>query len=232
MTYHQGRYGIEIRIDSMQNDGSQSWIVISRGLNKYVAEMPEENIDLLDNVQAQHQASSSPMKAILPFGHRHWRTILVASRADSELWLQCLLVIEDRMPNPTSQRPTSRSWRSSRMGKCVLWVQSDEWIDPWIMMETWCIYVPFKVTLVDKKLILHCNITWCHRTTSFKYIYHVGCSHDLHAIIQSGFIAWGKYTRKGRQTVFVAAVDPMHEHKTKEQHYDVMQPRVVPFPPK
>ena len=37
------RYRIEIRIDSMQNDGTQSWIVISRGIDKYVTELSEEN---------------------------------------------------------------------------------------------------------------------------------------------------------------------------------------------
>ena len=41
------RVGIEIKIDSMQNDGSQSWIVISRGVNKYVTELPEKNEKLI-----------------------------------------------------------------------------------------------------------------------------------------------------------------------------------------
>ena len=62
-----------------------------------------------------------------------------------------------------------------------------------------------------------------------KYIYHVGCSHDLHSIIQSGLIAGGKGARKGRQTVFFTAVGPMHEPLGKEQDYDVTQPRVVPY---
>ena len=38
---HHGRNGIEIRIDSVLDDGSQSWIVISSGMNKYVTEMPK-----------------------------------------------------------------------------------------------------------------------------------------------------------------------------------------------
>ena len=44
-----------------------------------------------------------------------------------------------------------------------------------------------------------------------KYIYHDCCSHDLHSIFQSGLIAGGKDARKGRQTVFFTAVDPVHE---------------------
>ena len=35
--------GIEIGVTSLKNGGSQSWIVISRGVNKHVDELPEEN---------------------------------------------------------------------------------------------------------------------------------------------------------------------------------------------
>ena len=34
VTNHLERYGIEIKIDSVQKDGTQSWTVISRGANK------------------------------------------------------------------------------------------------------------------------------------------------------------------------------------------------------
>ena len=33
VTNHLDRYGIETKIDPMQKDGTQSWIVISRGVN-------------------------------------------------------------------------------------------------------------------------------------------------------------------------------------------------------
>ena len=36
VNYHQSRYGIEIRIDSFSCDGSQSLVMISTELNKYV----------------------------------------------------------------------------------------------------------------------------------------------------------------------------------------------------
>ena len=42
VTYHLYQHGIEIKVDSMKN-GSQSWIVICRRLNKYVNELLEEN---------------------------------------------------------------------------------------------------------------------------------------------------------------------------------------------
>ena len=43
VTNHLERYAKEVKIDSTQNDGSQSWIVISRGVDKYETEHPEEN---------------------------------------------------------------------------------------------------------------------------------------------------------------------------------------------
>ena len=47
VAYHLDQYGIRSNIDSMQEDGSQSWIVISRRMNKYVNDLPEENVKSL-----------------------------------------------------------------------------------------------------------------------------------------------------------------------------------------
>ena len=43
VTYHLYQYGIKIRVKSVKNDGSQTWIVISRGTHKYVDELLEEH---------------------------------------------------------------------------------------------------------------------------------------------------------------------------------------------
>ena len=42
ITYHLYQNGIDIKIDSMKNDGSQSCMVISCRKDKYVNELPEE----------------------------------------------------------------------------------------------------------------------------------------------------------------------------------------------
>ena len=42
ITYHSEQFGIEIQVQSMRNDGSLSWIMISRGMNTYVEEINEE----------------------------------------------------------------------------------------------------------------------------------------------------------------------------------------------
>ena len=47
VTNHLERYGIEIKIGSMEKDGSQYWIVISRRVRKYVTELLQENKNLV-----------------------------------------------------------------------------------------------------------------------------------------------------------------------------------------
>ena len=44
-----GRYGVEIKIDSLQGDGSPSWVVIGRGIVKHVTEASEEDGDEHDD---------------------------------------------------------------------------------------------------------------------------------------------------------------------------------------
>ena len=82
-----GRYGIEIEIDAMQNDGSTSWVVISRGMKKYVTQMlqAEEDVDMNQpsSTPAQNSAYSSSMQATLPGHRRKWNTVPVTN---SEEW--------------------------------------------------------------------------------------------------------------------------------------------------
>ena len=43
--------GIEIKIQSMQNDGTDSWLVISRNVDKYVTECTIDHVDaMLDDI--------------------------------------------------------------------------------------------------------------------------------------------------------------------------------------
>ena len=40
--YHQGRYGVEIMIESLFRDRTVSWVRIVYGINKYITETSEE----------------------------------------------------------------------------------------------------------------------------------------------------------------------------------------------
>ena len=43
VSYHQGRYGIEIMINFLLGDGICSWVMILNEINEYVTEMTEES---------------------------------------------------------------------------------------------------------------------------------------------------------------------------------------------
>ena len=47
--YLQGKYGVEIRIESVNKDNSHSWVRISHGLNKLVTDLIDKEYD--DNEQ-------------------------------------------------------------------------------------------------------------------------------------------------------------------------------------
>ena len=46
-SYLQGKYGVEIRIESVNKDKSHSWVRISHGLNKLVTEAPRKDFNIV-----------------------------------------------------------------------------------------------------------------------------------------------------------------------------------------
>ena len=48
-SYLQGKYGVEIRIESVNKDNSHAWVRISHGLNKFVTDLSNKEDD--DNEQ-------------------------------------------------------------------------------------------------------------------------------------------------------------------------------------
>ena len=98
VTYHLYQHGIEIKIDSMKNDGCQSWIVISRGMNKYVNELPEENgksIHCEEETTSvgrpfatkQKEQSTPPLLSLstiaVPIHQRKWKDSLAVDYVDN-----------------------------------------------------------------------------------------------------------------------------------------------------
>ena len=73
-------------------------------------------------------------------------------------------------------------------------------------------------TLLDNVLIPY---NWS------EYLYHVGCSHDAHSILQSGLIA-GRNDSKRRQTVFFTALNPMTD-VPEEEYQELSIPRTVHY---
>ena len=55
-SYMQGKYGVEIGIDSVNKDNSHSWVRISHGLNKLVTDLSNKEYD--DNEQETPEMKS------------------------------------------------------------------------------------------------------------------------------------------------------------------------------
>ena len=56
-------------------------------------------------------------------------------------------------------------------------------------------------------------------TGIFPYIYHVGCTFNLHFIINNGLVLGGKNLNR-RQTVFFLLVDPRDKDHQYPEHID------------
>ena len=60
-SYLQGKYGVEIRIESLNKDNSHSWVRISHGLNKLVPDLIDKEYD------NNEQETSETKTEVFPF---------------------------------------------------------------------------------------------------------------------------------------------------------------------
>ena len=87
ISYLQGKYGVEIRIESVNKNNSHSWVRISHGLNKLVTELSnnkekenneQETSEMqFDNfaMKSNARAFASPSTRTLPIGERKWTDV-------------------------------------------------------------------------------------------------------------------------------------------------------------
>ena len=108
ITNYMERVGIEMRINSVQKDGSQSWTVISRSIDQYVTELSEENekpttkkwFPMRRNPLRQNSRNNS-------YHHQlHFRRLLCRSINGNGKTLQ---PVETLMENPSGSRLQRRS---------------------------------------------------------------------------------------------------------------------------
>ena len=86
ISHHQGRYGIEIMVNSLFGDGTCSWVMIVNGTNKYETEVSEgtqeNHIDDIGDSTGKFVAKAGPKQtpipttssstATLPYHQRDW----------------------------------------------------------------------------------------------------------------------------------------------------------------
>ena len=61
-SYLQGKYGVEIRIESVNKDNSHSWVRISHGLNKLVTDLSDKDQDNNEQETSQMQFEDFALK--------------------------------------------------------------------------------------------------------------------------------------------------------------------------
>ena len=70
-SYLQGKYGVEIRIESVNKDNSHSWVRISHGLNKLVTDLSNKEDDNNEQETSEMQFEDFALKTnILAFASR------------------------------------------------------------------------------------------------------------------------------------------------------------------
>ena len=124
-SYLYGKYGVEIRIWSLSQDNSHSWVRISHGANKYVvdsnynntevpADLPEEQASQssVRVVAARSKAKAKPQKretvelpSTIPMNERKWIDI---EPAESSLSLCVRGFEESRQSSSTLSNDTTR----------------------------------------------------------------------------------------------------------------------------
>ena len=116
VNYHQGRYGIEIRINSLFGDGSHAWVMIGNGLNRYVTEMSEEmqekRNDEIGASVGRPASKARPKRTSLPRSSSPTRTIPLHMRK----WID----VEPREYDRHSFEVSKKMIRSLRYDRSVL----------------------------------------------------------------------------------------------------------------
>ena len=263
-SFQHFKYGIKIRIWSVNQDNSQSWVRICYGTIKYVVDSNQDNTEIptdpeedqvpqtsIKVVAARSKAKAKPQQrelvgttATIPMHERRWIDIEPSEQTLASYDLS-KNVISLLRHNQTVQREKDgaiefykmkfhlrnhhsqiHNWSDDRWKAClaagggskrryqycsdkfgtIVYLRAlqghsgSSLIDP---------------TLQDNVLI---------GTGIFPYIYHVGCTFNLHSIINNGLIPGGQNLSR-RQTVFFLPIDPRDENHKDPEHIDFSVPR-------
>ena len=267
-SFQHFKYGIEIRIESVNQDDSHSWVRISYGTVKYEIEFVEDNTEnpadpqeeqipqtSTSVVAARSKAKAKPQPrestgttATIPIHERRWID-MEPSKQDLDSYDLSKKVINLPRHNQTLQREEDvaiefckikfhlrnhhsqiQNWSDDRWKAClaaggrskrryqycsdnlgtIIYLRAlqghsgSNLIDP---------------TLQDNVLI---------GTGIFPYIYHVGCTFNLHSIINNGLVPGGQNLSR-RQTVFFLPVDPRDESHKDPEYFDFSVPRLARY---
>ena len=246
-SFQNYKCGIEIRIWSVGQDNSQSWVRISYRTNKYVVDSNQDNTEILADphedqapqtsikvVAARSKAKAKPQPRVLvgttatiPIHERRWIDI-EPSKQNLASYDLSKKVINLLRHNQTLQREQDgaiefyrtkfhlrnhssqvQHWSDDRWKACLAagggfkrrYQYCSDNFGTLVYLRAFQGHSGSN--LIDPSL--HDNVVI--GTGIFHYIYHVGCSFNLHSIINNGLVAGGQDSSR-RQTVFFLHIDP------------------------
>ena len=89
-SYLQDKYGVEIRIESVNKDNSHDWVRISHGLNKLVTDLIDKEYDDIEQETSATKSEDFLLKTnVFAFASQS------KTEAKTEKTLNCLLIFKD-----------------------------------------------------------------------------------------------------------------------------------------
>ena len=252
ISYHQGKHGVEIRINSWSKDGSRSWIRISNGLN-WFGEGLTEKLRVCENEQntstgtEKQVAKSRPKQVSAPSSSSTAMTIPIHlgkwidvepgtqnSRSYEVAKKRNTLLRHDPLPPEEDGAIEFRrlklefAWNfstSPHWKKSIGHNKRFQCVDPHVdaILYLRALQGHAEGNPIDPSLQDNVMIP----SDFLKYIYHVKNSHDLHSIFSSGLKQEEEMPKKERQTVFFTAVDPTAVHLHEQREFDLTKPRIA-----
>ena len=267
-SFQHFKYGIEIRIESVNKDSSHSWVRISHGTVKYVIDSLEDNTEIPADPQeeqipqtstsvvaARSKAKAKPQPralvgttATIPIHERRWIDI-EPSEQNLASYDISKKVINLLRHNQTLQREEDGAiefykikfylrnhhsqlqlWSDDRWKACLAagggskrrYQYCSDYLGTILYLRA--LQGHSGSNLIDPTLQDNVVIG----TGIFNYIYHVGCTFNLHSIINNGLIPGGQDLSK-RQTVFFLPVDPRDESHRDPERIDFSVPRLARY---
>ena len=263
------KYGIEIRIESVNKDSSHSWVRISCGTVKYVIDsIEDENSEIpaepqeeqtpptsTSVVAARSKAKAKPQPrefagttATIPIHQRRWIDI-EPSKQDLATYDLSKKVINLLRHNQTLQREGDgaiefcrikfhlrnhhsqiQNWSDDRWKACLAagrgfkrrYQYCSDHFGTIVYLRA--LQGHSGSNLIDPLLQDTVKI----QSGFFHHFYHIGCTFNLHSIINNGLIPGGQNSSK-RQTVFFLPVDPRNESHRDPEYIDSSVPRLARY---
>ena len=248
-----GKYGVEIRIMSMNKDNSHSWVRISHGSNRFVVnlnnneqEIPEVQLEeyalKLDakdfacrskaKAKPQRRDPAGPSPRTIHIGKRTWTDVEPGeySLSDYEVSKTVMYLLRHRLENWRKifrkNYPYCPHWSDAKWKKSMAGGGNKK-------IFQYCADPSGQEILYLRALQGHSGRSFIDPTLQdnvviqsnfFQYICHVGCAIKLHSIMNSGLIPWGQKLNN-RQTVFFLPVDPMDKNHEDPDTIDLNAPR-------